>query len=108
MPRMLSNLVSLIFTLPLSAEAFVLPEPSRATHLKRLNVVSSMGLTLHGSQQTRSPLVSWYLLENKVKHEMKPPRQSNHPFGQTPFLTGIVSKLQHLMIKCKYKYYRRP
>jgi hypothetical protein len=85
---MISKLVSLIFTLSLSVEAFVLPNPSRATHLKRLNVVS-MGLTLHGSQQTRSPLVSWFLLENDIKHEMKPPRPSNHPFGQTPFLTGI-------------------
>jgi hypothetical protein len=57
-----------------------------------------VGLTLHGSQQTRSPLVSWYLLENKIKHAMKPPRPSNHPFGQTPFLTGIVSSCQHLLI----------
>jgi len=86
MPRMLSKVASLLFSLSLSAEAFVLPEPSRATHLKRLNVVS-MGLTLHGSQQTRSPLVSWYLLENNIEHEMMPPRPSNHPFGQIPFLT---------------------
>jgi len=58
----------------------------------------SMALTLHGSQQTRSPLVSWYLLENKIEHEMKPPRPSNHPFGQTPFLTGkILVKLNHYM-----------
>jgi glutathione S-transferase len=45
-----------------------------------------MGLTLHGSQQTRSPLVSWYLLEKKIPFNMASPLPSKHPFGQVPFL----------------------
>lgn len=46
-----------------------------------------MGLTLHGSQQSRSPLVNWYAAEAGVPLEMAAPRPSNHPFGQVPFLT---------------------
>ena len=46
-----------------------------------------MGVTLYGSQQTRSPLVNWYLLENKIPFTQKAPRPSNHPFGQSPYLT---------------------
>ena len=47
----------------------------------------SGGLTLYGSQQTRSPLVNWYLEEKKIPFTQKQPRPSNHPFGQTPFLS---------------------
>jgi len=46
-----------------------------------------MGVTLYGAQQTRSPLVNWYLLENKIPFTQKAPRPSNHPFGQSPYLT---------------------
>lgn len=45
-----------------------------------------MGPVLYGAQQTRSPLVNWYLIENKIPFTQKPPRPSNHPFGQAPFL----------------------
>ena len=45
------------------------------------------GLTLYGSQQTRSPLVNWYLEEKSIPYTQKAPRPSGHPFGQTPFLT---------------------
>ena len=45
------------------------------------------GLTLYGSQQTRSPLVNWYLEEKSIPFTQKAPRPSAHPFGQTPFLT---------------------
>ena len=45
------------------------------------------GLTLYGSQQTRSPLVNWYLEEKAIPFTQKAPRPSAHPFGQTPFLT---------------------
>lgn len=45
------------------------------------------GLTLYGSQQTRSPLVNWYLEEKSIPFTQKAPRPSGHPFGQTPFLT---------------------
>ena len=44
-------------------------------------------VVLYGSQQTRSPLVNWYLLEAKIPFTQKSPRPSNHPFGQIPFLT---------------------
>ena len=46
-----------------------------------------MGPVLYGAQQTRSPLVNWYLIENKIPFIQKPPRPSNHPFGQSPYLT---------------------
>jgi hypothetical protein len=46
-----------------------------------------MGITLYGSPQSRSPLVNWYLYENDIPFDQKPPRPSNHPFGQTPYLT---------------------
>lgn len=35
----------------------------------------------------RSPLVNWYALEAGIEIEMQPPRPSNHPFQQVPFLT---------------------
>mmetsp|Transcript_18363 Transcript_18363/g.18450 ORF Transcript_18363/g.18450 Transcript_18363/m.18450 type:complete len:241 (+) Transcript_18363:61-783(+) len=47
----------------------------------------SMKVCLHGSIQTRSPLVNWYLLEKNIPFTQKPPRPSKHPFGQVPFLT---------------------
>ena len=46
-----------------------------------------MGPALHGSQQSRSPLVNWYAYEAGIELEMKDPRPSNHPFNQVPFLT---------------------
>mmetsp|Transcript_7458 Transcript_7458/g.16345 ORF Transcript_7458/g.16345 Transcript_7458/m.16345 type:complete len:259 (-) Transcript_7458:311-1087(-) len=45
-----------------------------------------MGLTLHGSQQSRSPLVNWYAFEQDIPLQMAQSRPSNHPFGQVPFL----------------------
>jgi len=51
-------------------------------------VVSSTALvTLHGSQQTRSPLVNWYLYEQKIEFKQVQPRPTRHPFNQVPFLT---------------------
>ena len=47
----------------------------------------SMGPKLHGSQQSRSPLVNFYAYEAGIELEMQPPRPSNHPFQQVPFLT---------------------
>ena len=44
-------------------------------------------LKLHGSQGSRSPLVNWYLEELNVQYEMAPPKPSDHPFGQIPYLT---------------------
>ena len=45
------------------------------------------GVTLYGSEQTRSPLINWYLLEKHIAFTQKPSRPSKHPFGQIPFLT---------------------
>eukprot|EP00929_Paragymnodinium_shiwhaense_P108485 TRINITY_DN74800_c0_g1_i1.p1 TRINITY_DN74800_c0_g1~~TRINITY_DN74800_c0_g1_i1.p1 ORF type:complete len:301 (-),score=82.49 TRINITY_DN74800_c0_g1_i1:69-971(-) len=42
---------------------------------------------LHGSQQTRSPLVNWYCYEADIPLEMRDPRPSPHPFGQVPHLS---------------------
>lgn len=39
-----------------------------------------------GSPQSRSPLVEWYALEANIELEPRPPRPSNHPFNQVPFL----------------------
>ena len=44
-------------------------------------------LRLHGSQGSRSPLVNWYLEELNVPYDMAPPKPSDHPFGQIPYLT---------------------
>ena len=57
------------------------------TSTKTISTKLYMGVTLYGAQQTRSPLVNWYLIENKIPYTQKPPRPSNHPFGQSPFLT---------------------
>merc|ERR1719454_2748303 len=46
-----------------------------------------MGLQLHGSQQSRSPLVNWFADESGIELEMQAPRPSKHPFQQVPFLT---------------------
>ena len=60
-----------------------------------LFLVPSLALKLHGTQSSRSPLVNWYLLENEVAFEMAPPRPSNHPFGQVPFLTdGLQDEVE--------------
>jgi len=45
-----------------------------------------MAVQLHGSQQSRSPLVNWYAEEAGIALDMLPPRPSNHPFQQVPFL----------------------
>lgn len=44
------------------------------------------GVSLYGSESSRSPLVNWYLIEKEIPFNQKPPRPSNHPFGQIPFL----------------------
>lgn len=49
--------------------------------------LSMSGPSLHGSEQTRSPLCNWYIYENNIPFTQNSPRPSNHPFGQVPFLT---------------------
>lgn len=46
-----------------------------------------MAPTLHGSQQSRSPLVNWYAEEAGIPLESASSQPNNHPFGQVPFLT---------------------
>lgn len=84
-PHSLHMPVPLLLPLVLltTASAFQL---SYSRHFLRRTPVA-MGVTVYGSQQTRSPLVNWFLLERGIPFEQKPPRPSNHPFGQTPFLT---------------------
>ena len=48
---------------------------------------SLMGPTIYGAQQTRSPLVNWYLIEQNIPFTQKPSRPSSHPFGQAPYFT---------------------
>ena len=62
---------------------------SRSTALLALLLIVANGMTvtLHGSQQSRSPLVNWYMLEQKIEFSMAAARPSGHPFGQIPFLT---------------------
>ena len=50
-------------------------------------VANGMTVTLHGSPHSRSPLVNWYMIEQKIDFKMANPRPSGHPFGQIPFLT---------------------
>jgi len=47
----------------------------------------SMGLTLYGSQGSRSPLVNWGAYEMSVPIEMGDLSKNPHPFGQIPSLT---------------------
>lgn len=62
--------------------------PSRAAaHPPARRAMPRMGPALHGTPQSRSPLVNWYADEAGIRLEMKQPRPSKHPFGQVPFLT---------------------
>ena len=65
--------------------ALVLLAVFAATDAVRVGPIT-MGPRLHGSPQSRSPLVNWGAAELGVELEMAPPRPSNHPFGQIPFL----------------------
>ena len=46
-----------------------------------------MGLTLYGSQGSRSPLVNWALYELGMEFSMGDLEENPHPFGQIPCLT---------------------
>ena len=47
----------------------------------------AMGLTLFGSQGSRSPLVNWALYELDLDFKMGDLEENPHPFGQIPCLT---------------------
>jgi glutathione S-transferase/alpha,alpha-trehalase len=48
----------------------------------------AMGLTLYGSQGSRSPLVNWALYELGMEFAMGDLEENPHPFGQIPCLTN--------------------
>jgi len=59
---------------------------NKAFHLSKSTQLS-MGVTLYGSQGSRSPLVNWGAYELKVPLKMAPDLSSNpHPFRQIPCL----------------------
>ena len=60
---------------------------SAGTHKRSSSFsLQAAGPTLHGSQQTRSPLINWFLLEKRIPFVQKKPKPSPHPFGQVPCL----------------------
>lgn len=59
----------------------------RATTSWSSTTLLGMGLTLYGSQGSRSPLVNWALYELGLEFEMGDLRKNPHPFGQIPCLT---------------------
>lgn len=67
--------------------AFLLKDIARTSRSGLPMSMMSEKLTLHGSPQTRSPLVNWYLLELNIPFTQAPPFPSKHPFGQVPFLS---------------------
>ena len=83
---------SLTAFLSFTAPATFIASQARST--ARLTFPPSMGLPrLHGSPQSRSPLVNFFCYEAGIDFEMAPSRPSPHPFGQVPCLTdddGVV------------------
>lgn len=69
-----------LLALAAAASALVAPIPKRAT-------TAMAALKLHSSQGSRGPLVKWYLEELEVEYDMAPPKPSDHPFGQIPYVT---------------------
>mmetsp|Transcript_8263 Transcript_8263/g.22768 ORF Transcript_8263/g.22768 Transcript_8263/m.22768 type:complete len:233 (+) Transcript_8263:1-699(+) len=51
-----------------------------------LGCSAASSVRLHGTPQSRSPLVNWYAAEAGIPLEMRPPLPSKHPFTQVPFL----------------------
>lgn len=89
-PRSFVIAFSVIAQLSTAFQPRILSSLASASVTKRSSSTSismDSGLTLYGSQQTRSPLVNWYLEEKAIPYTQKAPRPSAHPFGQTPFLT---------------------
>lgn len=78
--------VCIFFLLFSAVSAFVWTP--RAPHQRRDTTTSlAMGLTLYGSQGSRSPLVNWALYELGLDFEMGDLAENPHPFGQIPCVT---------------------
>ena len=84
---MLIRVVALAACLIPGAVHALLRVPRAATRAAPRRSAVRMGLKLHGSQGSRSPLCNWYFEELGISYDMAPPKPSNHPFGQIPFLT---------------------
>ena len=80
-------LLLIISTLLSITYAFVSNKVRLQTSIRSTTTKIQMGVTLYGSQQTRSPLVNWYLLEKNIPFTQKPARPNPNPFGQIPYLT---------------------
>lgn len=83
-PSFLSILIFII-SFVVATESFQFKVLSGSLSQKHLSL--NMGIKLYGSQQTRSPLVNWYLLEKNIPFTQCPPRPNPNPFGQIPFMT---------------------
>jgi hypothetical protein len=68
-----------------SSSAFVAPTKSTSTSTSTSQLMA--GLTLYGSQGSRSPLVNWGASEVGVPITMGNLQNNPHPFGQIPCLT---------------------
>ena len=80
-------LLFIVSTLLSITYAFISNKMRPQTSIRSATTKIQMGVTLYGSQQTRSPLVNWYLLEKNIPFTQKPARPNPNPFGQIPFLT---------------------
>lgn len=71
--------------------AFVIRQPAPQHQLgaapSRETTSLAMGLTLYGSQGSRSPLVNWALYELGLDFDMGDLSENPHPFAQIPCLT---------------------
>lgn len=62
-------------------------QPAPSHDFVRMNTSLQMGLTLYGSQGSRSPLVNWAAYELDLEIGMGDLAKNPHPFGQIPCLT---------------------
>ena len=80
----------LIMCLMLSlASAFVVnfPHVTKSQPRPSNTALAMAGITLYGSQGSRSPLVNWALYELGLDFSMGDLEENPHPFGQIPCLT---------------------
>ena len=79
--------IFLLLLISSDVRAFKTPVVLQASSRSSYSTLHATELTLYGSQQTRSPLINWFLIEKRIPFIQKNPRPSPHPFGQVPCLT---------------------
>jgi len=86
--RLPGAFADMLYYTALAALSFSAPATQHAASraVSRVVVSPTMGPVLHGTPQSRSPLVNWFAFEAGIEFEMAPPRPSPHPFGQVPCL----------------------